>query len=241
MTKDLIEAELPPLPEPCYPVGTGNVLVAYSRAQMREYGLASRLAAPPSDPGWVRLMDSDWVNIVNAPAVLDPYKDTEEAVREAVKLTEARLRELNSGIVAAATPSTPTLTDKPATAILQAVSRGWCHAKNAHKRMDADLAIAIAAEVNALFTDRATKAIASPASPTGLDEAAIRAAMRRAFALGERHWQQADSEYHSENRKAAGTRAKFDALVNETCAAASPSIRGESGGGVAHSTDKEQQ
>lgn len=47
--------------------------------------------------GWVRLMDSDWVNIVNAPSVLDPMKDKEEAVREAVKLTEAKLKLLNVG------------------------------------------------------------------------------------------------------------------------------------------------
>jgi hypothetical protein len=47
--------------------------------------------------GWVRLVDSDWVNIVNAPTVLDPLKDKEEAVREAVKLTEARLKALNAG------------------------------------------------------------------------------------------------------------------------------------------------
>jgi hypothetical protein len=47
--------------------------------------------------GWIRLADSDWVNIVNAPSVLDPMKDKEEAVREAVKLTEARLKQLNVG------------------------------------------------------------------------------------------------------------------------------------------------
>lgn len=31
--------------------------------------------------------------------------------------------------------------------ITQAVARGWCHPKNAHKEMDADLALAIVAEV----------------------------------------------------------------------------------------------
>ena len=31
--------------------------------------------------------------------------------------------------------------------ITQAVARGWCHPKNAHKEMDADLAEAIADEV----------------------------------------------------------------------------------------------
>jgi hypothetical protein len=51
----------------------------------------------PVTPSWVRLADSDWVNIVNAPSVLDPMKDKEEAVREAVKLTEEKLRLLNVG------------------------------------------------------------------------------------------------------------------------------------------------
>ena len=31
--------------------------------------------------------------------------------------------------------------------ITQAVARGWCHPQNAHKEMDADLALAIVAEV----------------------------------------------------------------------------------------------
>ena len=34
-----------------------------------------------------------------------------------------------------------------AEAIIQAVARGWCHPKNSHKTMDADLAEAIAAEI----------------------------------------------------------------------------------------------
>jgi hypothetical protein len=45
---------------------------------------------------WIPLADSDWVNIVNAPSVLDPMKDKEEAVREAVKLVETRLAALNA-------------------------------------------------------------------------------------------------------------------------------------------------
>lgn len=34
--------------------------------------------------------------------------------------------------------------------ILGAVARGWCHEKNEHKRMDVDLAVAIAKEVQDL-------------------------------------------------------------------------------------------
>ena len=44
-------------------------------------------------------------------------------------------------------------------------------------------------------------------------------ALRRAFNLGQTYWQQADSEYTSQHRKADETRAKFEALVAETIAA----------------------
>lgn len=47
--------------------------------------------------GWNRLMDSEWVNIVNAESVqraLD-LGEPDIAVTVAVRLTEARLRELN--------------------------------------------------------------------------------------------------------------------------------------------------
>lgn len=43
-----------------------------------------------------------------------------------------------------------------ATQILQAVARGWCHPQTSHKEMDPDLAIAIAAEVNELFSPPST-------------------------------------------------------------------------------------
>ncbi len=36
--------------------------------------------------------------------------------------------------------------------VREAVARGWCHDKNAHKEMDVDLADAIVAEVVATFT-----------------------------------------------------------------------------------------
>jgi hypothetical protein len=49
--------------------------------------------------GWVRLMDSDWVNIVNHPEVLGHGNDSDLAVACAVGLTEARLRELNTTVV----------------------------------------------------------------------------------------------------------------------------------------------
>ena len=40
----------------------------------------------------------------------------------------------------------PTLHDE----VIQAIARGWCHGINAQKEMDADLALAIAAEVEAI-------------------------------------------------------------------------------------------
>ena len=41
-------------------------------------------------------------------------------------------------------------------------------------------------------------------------------AMRRAFQLGQTYWQQADSDYTSQHRKADETHARFQALVEET-------------------------
>jgi hypothetical protein len=56
------------------------------------------------------------------------------------------------------------------------------------------------------------------AEPVARDEAADIAcgAVRKAFALGQTYWQQADSEYTSQHRKADETHAKFKALVQET-------------------------
>lgn len=44
-------------------------------------------------------------------------------------------------------------------------------------------------------------------------------AMKRAFALGHTYWQQVDSEYASHWKKGDATKAVFDALSDETCAA----------------------
>lgn len=41
-------------------------------------------------------------------------------------------------------------------------------------------------------------------------------ALRRAFYLGQTYWQQADSEYTSQHRKADATRAKFHELCERT-------------------------
>lgn len=41
-------------------------------------------------------------------------------------------------------------------------------------------------------------------------------ALRKAWQLGQTYWQQADSEYTSQHRKADETQAKFQALVDET-------------------------
>lgn len=48
--------------------------------------------------------------------------------------------------------------------------------------------------------------------------AMVSKALREAYNLGQRYWQQADSEYISQHKKADDTRAKFLALVEETCA-----------------------
>ena len=49
--------------------------------------------------------------------------------------------------------------------------------------------------------------------------AMVSKALREAYNLGMMYWQQADSEYISQHKKADDTRAKFLALVEETCAA----------------------
>ena len=49
--------------------------------------------------------------------------------------------------------------------------------------------------------------------------AMVSKSLREAYNLGMMYWQQADSEYISQHKKADDTRAKFLALVEETCAA----------------------
>lgn len=44
----------------------------------------------------------------------------------------------------------------------------------------------------------------------------LRAALRRAYNLGQTYWQQADSEYMSQHRKADETQRKFEELVETT-------------------------
>jgi hypothetical protein len=45
----------------------------------------------------------------------------------------------------------------------------------------------------------------------------LRKALKRAFHLGQTYWQQADSDYASQWKKADQTRAQFDALVEDAC------------------------
>ena len=59
----------------------------------------------------------------------------------------------------------------------------------------------------------------TPASGAADLLAMVSKALREAYNLGQRYWQQADSEYISQHKKADDTRAKFLALVEETCAA----------------------
>jgi hypothetical protein len=44
-------------------------------------------------------------------------------------------------------------------------------------------------------------------------------ALIKAWRLGQKYWQQADSEYSSHHRLADETQTKFQLLVDETCAA----------------------
>jgi len=54
--------------------------------------------------------------------------------------------------------------------------------------------------------------------PQAGSEMTVKDAMRRAFYLGQTYWQQADSEYVSQNKKADETMAKYETLVEETLA-----------------------
>jgi hypothetical protein len=47
----------------------------------------------------------------------------------------------------------------------------------------------------------------------------LRAALKRAYNLGQTYWQQADSEYSSHWKKAEVTEATFRQLVDDTVAA----------------------
>ena len=51
----------------------------------------------------------------------------------------------------------------------------------------------------------------------------VRNAMRRAYSLGQTYWQQADSEYTSQHRKADETARKFEQLLLDTMTAVNTS------------------
>jgi hypothetical protein len=64
-------------------------------------------------------------------------------------------------------------------------------------------------------------AVAGPVEPTvrprGGDTAeTLEKALRRAYSLGQTYWQQADSEGYAQNRRAAETQRKFEALTSDT-------------------------
>lgn len=64
---------------------------------------------------------------------------------------------------------------------------------------------------------------ASPVSPVGAEDVQdlVSKAMRKAWQLGQTYWQQADSEFLSQQAKSDATQAKFHELVDETRAAIS--------------------
>ena len=52
-----------------------------------------------------------------------------------------------------------------------------------------------------------------------IDHATLEKALKLAFILGQTYWQQADSDYVSQQNKSNGTREKFNQLITDTCAA----------------------
>jgi hypothetical protein len=70
---------------------------------------------------------------------------------------------------------------------------------------------------------------AAPAAPVQTAETleiveTVRTAMRRAYSLGQTYWQQADSEYTSQNKKADVTAGRFIELIDDTCAKVESSV-----------------
>ena len=63
-------------------------------------GIQELLAQPEQEPvAWMPLSDIEWMNIVNAPKILEltnDRHDSEEAVNLAVKMTEEKCKENNS-------------------------------------------------------------------------------------------------------------------------------------------------
>lgn len=53
------------------------------------------------------------------------------------------------------------------------------------------------------------------------DTELMRSALKRAFSLGQTYWQQADSEYYTQWKKADVTESTFKQLVEDTLAAIS--------------------
>lgn len=103
--------ELPPAPEPvAYATGYygGYLSIATVDGRVLPAGTALYAAQPaPSVPdGWrsLSLTDVEWMNIVNFDRAYSSY-DKEEAVNEAVKRTDAKLKELNAAPTPAEAPA----------------------------------------------------------------------------------------------------------------------------------------
>lgn len=83
--------------------------------------------------------------------------------------------------------------------------------------------------INGMGAERELALMARVAELDGERDAAAETAcgaVRKAFSLGQTYWQQADSEYTSQHRKAEGTWATFKALIEETRAALSATTPG---------------
>lgn len=77
-----------------------------------------------------------------------------------------------------------------------------------------------------------TALAASTPESTALNSEELAKALRKAYNYGQTYWQQADSEYLSQQRKSNETADKFAAFVTETCTSlATPSVQGVAAAG----------
>jgi hypothetical protein len=96
-----------------------------------------------------------------------------------------------------------------------ALGRSAEHAKRAPKELERQIKEALQEKTMTNVTDRPAFGIwADKLDETTLDDKIIKA-LKQAYSLGQVYWQQADSEYSSQWKKADATEAKFDKLVEE--------------------------
>ena len=99
----------------------GTALYAAPPHQSEHHLEMVNTPAPSVPDGWRSLTDVEWMNIVNFDRAYSSY-DKEEAVNEAVKRTEAKLKELNAA---------PTPAEAPADVARDAARLDWLDERNA--------------------------------------------------------------------------------------------------------------